>query len=57
VRKRFFLPFDKSGLLPMLHQRGRVLKQDHGPEGITVDVELEEVWASRLESLLRGPTV
>lgn len=54
VRRRFFLPFDRSGLLPLLHQKGRVIKQDHGPEGITVDVELEEVWASRLESMLKG---
>ncbi|MCL5057421.1 MAG: GTPase HflX [Actinobacteria bacterium] len=54
VRRRFFLPFDRSSLLSVLHQKGRVIKQDHGPEGITVDVELEEVWASRIESVLKG---
>ncbi|MCL6610167.1 MAG: GTPase HflX [Peptococcaceae bacterium] len=52
VRRRFFLPFSRSGLLSVLFQQGRVISRVHVPEGVWVEVELEEVWASRVEAML-----
>ncbi len=53
VRRSYFLPYSKSGLIPVLFEKGRVINQVHGPEGVRVEVELEEVWASRVEAVLR----
>ncbi|MFZ5646635.1 MAG: GTPase HflX [Bacillota bacterium] len=53
VRRQFFLPFARTGLLPVIFERGRVISQDHGPEGVTVEAEMEEVWASRIEAMLK----
>jgi GTP-binding protein HflX len=52
VKKRFFLPFDKHGILPLLYEKGMILNREHSPQGITVEVELEEIWARRVESAL-----
>lgn len=52
VRKTFFIPYHKSGLLPLLHEKGRVLNEEHGENGVTLDVEIEVVWAKRVESRL-----
>ncbi len=52
IRTVFFIPYEKGGLLSMLHEKGRVLKEEPGEEGITVEVEIESVWAKRVESRL-----
>ncbi|MFZ5631246.1 MAG: GTPase HflX [Bacillota bacterium] len=52
LRKKFFLPFSRSGLVSLLFEKGRVISQSHGPDGVEVEVELEEVWASRIEAML-----
>ena len=57
LRKQFFLPYEKSGLIPLLHERGRVISQEHRSEGIWLEVELEEVWASRVEARLKGQEI
>jgi len=53
VRKTFFVPFHKCGVLPLLHEKGKVLREVHGEKGITLDVEIEIVWADRAESRLK----
>lgn len=53
LRKIFFLPFAKSSLVSLLFEKGRVLNQNHGPDGIEVQVEIEEVWVRRIEAMLR----
>ncbi|MFZ5595966.1 MAG: GTPase HflX [Bacillota bacterium] len=53
VRRKFFLPFSKAGLLPVIFGKGKVLRQEHGPDGIMVEAELEEIWAGRLDSILK----
>ena len=53
VRKTFFVPFRKSSVLPLLHEKGKVLREEHGEKGITLDVEIEIVWANRVESRLK----
>jgi GTP-binding protein HflX len=50
VRKTFFVPYHKSGVLPLLHEKGMVLHEEHGEKGITLDVEIEVVWANRAEA-------
>ncbi|MFZ5652332.1 MAG: GTPase HflX [Bacillota bacterium] len=54
VRRQFFLPFARSGIISVIFERGRVISQEHGPEGVTVEAEMEEVWASRIEAMLKG---
>jgi GTP-binding protein HflX len=53
VRKTFFVPYHKSGVLPLLHEKGKVLREEHGEKGITLDVEIELVWANRAESKIK----
>ncbi|MDD4237474.1 MAG: GTPase HflX [Desulfotomaculaceae bacterium] len=53
TRTTFFIPYQKSGLLAILHEKGRVLHEEHGQEGIIVEAEIEVVWAKRVESKLR----
>ncbi|HBV98151.1 MAG: GTPase HflX [Peptococcaceae bacterium BICA1-7] len=53
VKKRYFLPFSKAGILPLLFEKGLVTNQEHGPDGITVEVELEELLARRVEAELK----
>lgn len=53
MRTSFFIPYKKSGLLALLHDKGRVLHEEHGQDGITVEAEIEVVWAKRVASRLR----
>lgn len=53
VRRQFFLPFARSGIISLIFERGRVISQEHGPGGVTVEAEMEEVWASRIEAMLK----
>jgi len=46
------VPYHKSRALPILHEKGRVLREEHGQEGITVEAEIELVWARRVEAKL-----
>ncbi len=54
TRRRFFIPFSKAALIPLLFEKGLVTGREDGPEGVTVEVELEEVWASRVEAAIKG---
>jgi len=53
LRANFFIPYKKSSVLALLHEKGRVLKEEHGQEGINVEAEIEAVWAKRAEARLR----
>lgn len=53
IRTNFFIPYQKSAALSMLHEKGRVLHEEHGGEGITVEAEIEVVWAKRVEAKLK----
>lgn len=53
LRKTFFVPYGKSGVLPLLHEKGKVLREEHGEKGVTLDVEIEVVWANRVESRIK----
>ncbi|MCL6559900.1 MAG: GTPase HflX, partial [Firmicutes bacterium] len=53
IRKTFSIPYRKSGELSVLHEKGKVLREEHGAEGITVEAEIEVVWAKRVEARLK----
>lgn len=53
VRKTFFIPYQKSSLVSLLHQKGKVLHEKHGQDGIDLSVEMDAVWAKRVESKLK----
>ncbi len=54
VRKSFALPFSGSFLLKILHERGRVFKEEYFADKIIVDVEIEEIWAAKVEAMLNN---
>ncbi len=49
---RFLVPYGRAGLLDTIHERGSVLGESYGAEGVEVEVELDTVVGSRLESQL-----
>ena len=49
----FFIPYRKTGLLSVLHEKGKVLQEEHGQDGVTVDAEIEIVWAKRVNARLK----
>lgn len=48
VTETFFIPFAKSGILPLIYENGRVVEEKHGPEGVEITAELGVVWARRV---------
>lgn len=53
VRKSFFIPYQKSGLLSILHEKGKVLREEHGENGLSVEAEVDLIWAGRVEQKLK----
>lgn len=45
---RLVVPYQRQGLLSLIHDKGRVASVEYGPAGITVEAELDRVWASRI---------
>ncbi len=52
VIKSYTLSFSDYGLLKALHEKGKIIKEEHFPEGLRVEVELEEIWANKIEAML-----
>ena len=52
VRREVVIPFPQASWVDMLHRHGKVLKQEYTAEGVSMEVELEPVWARRLEAAL-----
>lgn len=48
-----FIPYHKSNILSLLHQKGQVLKEEYRADGTMVKVDLEEVWAKRAIAWLK----
>ncbi|KJS72748.1 MAG: GTPase HflX [Desulfotomaculum sp. BICA1-6] len=53
VTETFFVPYHKSSVLPLIHENGWVLEEEHGPEGLLITAELGMVWASRVRVKLK----
>ncbi|MFA4886395.1 MAG: GTPase HflX, partial [Desulfotomaculaceae bacterium] len=53
VRKIFFIPYQKSGVLSILHEKGKVLREEHGEKGLSVEAEIDLIWADRVEQKLK----
>ena len=52
VRTTFLIPYAKGSLLSLLHENGMVLAEEHGNDGVNVEVEIERVWADRIAAQL-----
>ncbi|SHK45912.1 GTPase HflX [Desulforamulus aeronauticus] len=46
------IPYAKSNLVSLLHQKGKVLLEKYQEDGITLEVEISRVWADRIVSQL-----
>ncbi|SHF57559.1 GTP-binding protein HflX [Desulforamulus putei DSM 12395] len=46
------VPYSKLHVVSLLHQKGRVLKEEYGADGIYVEAEISRVWADRLKDQL-----
>ena len=53
IRKIFFIPYQKSGVLSILHEKGKVLREEHGEKGLSVEAEIDLIWAGRVEQKLK----
>ncbi len=53
VRKIFFIPYQKSGVLSILHEKGKVLREEHGERGLSVEAEIDLIWGGRVEQKLK----
>jgi GTP-binding protein HflX len=53
IRKIFFIPYQKSGVLSILHEKGKVLREEHGEKGLSVEAEIDLIWAARVEQTLK----
>ncbi len=51
-RVSFRIPYRHSGLVGLLHEKGKVLQEKYLPGEILVEVEIERVWADRVRQLL-----
>ncbi len=46
------LPYAKTSLISLLHEKGKVLTEEYGETGIHIKVEISTVWADRVMSQL-----
>lgn len=54
IIKTFFVPYDKSSILPLIHENARILRQEHRSDGVEMDVEIQQLWAGRITAKLSG---
>ena len=54
IIKTFFIPHNKSSLLPLVHGNGKILRRQHCSDGMELDVEIDELWANRISARLNG---
>lgn len=55
VRVKLKVPYTQVRLLYDVFASGRVLREDYGPHGVSVDAELPRLEAARVRRLLRNP--
>ena len=53
VRVKLLVPYARANTLPRIFAQGRVLRQDYGERGISVEAELPRIQAQQLRALLR----
>ena len=53
VRVIFEVPFRHSSVLPLIYENGQVIEEKHGSEGVTIETEIESVWADRIGARLQ----
>jgi GTP-binding protein HflX len=53
VVTKIFIPFNKSSVIEMLHQHGKVFQQEYIEDGVEVEVEMEQNWVDRVLAKLK----
>lgn len=53
VKVTFMVPYQQSSVLPLIYENGRVLAENHGPQGVEITAEIGVVWAQRVEARLK----
>ena len=48
------MPFDRGDTVSMLHERGQVLSQDHGPEGTSISARIDGELTGPVAACLRA---
>lgn len=48
------VPYDQTGVLSLLYERGRILKKEYAADGVAVEVELEAGLGRRVKASLEG---
>ncbi len=51
---RVTVPFERSDLVSLAHEHGKVQEKEYGPQGVRLKVVLPGVWASRIRAALGG---
>jgi GTP-binding protein HflX len=51
-RRSFLIPFAQSRALAMIHEKGKVLKEEFRSDGVYVEAEIDRIWAGRIEGLM-----
>lgn len=54
VRVKLMVPYARAKALPEIFSYGRVLRQDYGERGVSIEAELPRAEAKRLKALVRG---
>lgn len=54
VRVKLVVPYSRAKALPEIFSYGRVLRQEYGERGVSIEAELPSVEAKRLKALVRG---
>ncbi|ABO49793.1 GTP-binding protein, HSR1-related protein [Desulforamulus reducens MI-1] len=50
------VPYDKTNLISILHQKGKVLNEKYTPEGIEIKAEISNIWAARIRKIFSKNT-
>lgn len=45
---RLTIPYSNANLASLLHQKGKVIREEYGEKGIELEVEISIVWANRV---------
>lgn len=46
------IPYNKSSLLDVIYSRGKVIEEKYHSAGTTIEIEIDRIWAKRIQSRL-----
>lgn len=54
VITKIHIPYAKTNLVSLIHQKGRVISEQYGETGIDLEVEISAIWADRISERLQS---